>query len=149
MIAQNAAVSDFDKLAKLVKEAAKVREASYVTKPMDLGSDSLITTYGEYELSIDDACEKVAKETGLSEQHARLASFMLFSFWNDALDWADTQLHPVEMKFVEACYAVANELYMQDTDLGTKSQQELSDQFAASAKEIRKGLYDFGEATAV
>jgi hypothetical protein len=134
-------MSDFQNLAKLIKEAAKVREESF--KKCDKVYNSLYT--GDYTLSIDEACEKVAKEMGINKQFSSLASLMLFAYWNDALDWADTQLYPDEMLFVEACYSVCNQLYMGGVDLDTSSINRLAKDFSNSAETMRKSLYGFGD----
>lgn len=129
-------MSDFDNLAKLIKLAAKTHEESYVTTEG--------TTYGTYNLKISEACDLSGKMLGLDDQHNQLANLMLFSCWNDALDWADKQIYPLEMKFVEACYRCANGLLWGDFGQELEGATDLAREFSDAADKTRKSLYNFG-----
>jgi len=134
-------MTDFENLAACIKQSAKIREESYETKEFSTIAD----TYGEYKYSISEAVDK----TPFNQQTKTLANLLLFTAWNDALDWADTQVYPAEMAFVEACYTVCNTIslevdYNGSSELKGEDWDTLSEEFQKSAEGMRKSLYGFG-----
>lgn len=121
-------MTDFDNLAHCIKQSAKIREESWAFWDAD-------ETKGDYTLHISDAVDK----TRFNQQTKTLASLLLFQCWNDALDWADRQIYPVEMAFVEACFLVATKLHEYDNNM-----HELGNAFLRSANSVRNSLYGFG-----
>lgn len=126
-------MTDFDNLAACLKQAAKIREESYESH-----KDYFLSGY---KLSIDEAIEK----TDYNKQIKTLANLLLFNSWNDALIWADTQIYPAEMAFIEACYSVCNAFGFRDgEDLNDADQNTLSKDFQKAAENMRRSIYGFG-----
>jgi hypothetical protein len=78
-------------LAHAVIASAEIRENSYDSVAAKAAFDNGITMQDFYGLTLREACEK-----GCPEHLVEPVHLMLYSFWNDALKWANelaTRMH--------------------------------------------------------
>ena len=80
-----------DRLAKAIKEAARIHEESWDPNAGPFIQDGLKRStkrFGEYKISIAQAADSAASNAGFDTRGTQPIYLLLENKWNDILDWA-------------------------------------------------------------
>ena len=86
-----------EELAKVILDAARIREESYDSESAEKASRKFVNFQDYYGKSIKQAVEEACIKNGIDLDMTQIVYLALDGWWNPAIDWAQDIIHKASL----------------------------------------------------